>query len=124
MDEFSKAKGRDDKSNRVESSEGRCYPPVKGLRRVTIRTNKVSTNGVVVTMYWHHPLYYISGQTSYNMGFEKHFERIALCQHHNETHWLVEHRSVFDASTEYSIHEENRGGKNKRKQETHLSVVL
>ncbi|CAD5193575.1 unnamed protein product [Musa acuminata subsp. malaccensis] len=27
---------------------------------------------------------------------------------------------VFDASLKYSIHEENRGGKNKRKQETHI----
>nr|ABF70125.1 hypothetical protein MBP_91N22.42 [Musa balbisiana] len=30
---------------------------------------------------------------------------------------------VFDALLKYSIHEENRGGKNKRKQETHLSPI-
>ncbi|URD85707.1 hypothetical protein MUK42_27475, partial [Musa troglodytarum] len=41
-----------------------------------------------------------------------------------ETHWLVEHHSVFDASLKYSIHVESRAGKNKRKQETHLLVVL
>ncbi|URD85706.1 hypothetical protein MUK42_27475, partial [Musa troglodytarum] len=31
---------------------------------------------------------------------------------------------VFDASLKYSIHVESRAGKNKRKQETHLLVVL